>query len=306
MMQVSHENIPSTWRIARERIIVLDQPCLIGILNVTPDSFSDGGVHHGPHSGLGAALRMIEEGASIIDVGGESTRPGAERVPADEQIRRVVPVIEQIRKHSDVLVTIDTTLGAVARAAFDAGADAINDVAAGTEDDGIFTLAAERQCGIILMHRLLRPEQDSFSDQYTSEGDMPHYDDVVVTVRDFLAERARAAIRAGIDPEAIVIDPGLGFGKTVEQNYELIARVDELMQLGYPVLSAASRKSFLGAVSGVARPADRVAGSVAVSVAQWMSGVRLFRVHDVAAHRQALSVAVAAATAAHRARIART
>lgn len=292
-------NVPSAWRIASRRLIELDRPRLMGILNITPDSFSDGGLHHGPRSGVGAALRMIEEGASMIDVGGESTRPGAERVPAEEQINRVVPVIEQIRLHSDVPISIDTTLSKVARAAIDAGADAINDVAAGTEDDDIFALAAERHCGLVLMHRRDRPQDDSYSDQYAAGG-TPSYDDVVTAVRDFLAERARVAINAGVSPEAIVIDPGLGFGKTVEQNFQLIARTSELVELGYPVLSAASRKSFIGAVTGVEQPSDRAAGSVAVSVMHWASGVRLFRVHDVASHRHALSVA--AAVTAHQRR----
>lgn len=284
-------NMPSVWRITSERMIELDRPQLMGILNITPDSFSDGGLHHGPRSGLGAALRMIEEGVAIVDVGGESTRPGAERVPADEQIERVVPVIEQIRLHSEIPISIDTTLSAVARAAIDAGADAINDVAAGTEDDGIFALAAERQCGLVLMHRREHPPDDSYSDQYDAGGAAPRYTDVTATVCAFLAERARAAVEAGVHPEAIVIDPGLGFGKTVEQNYQLIARTAELVDLGYPVLSAASRKSFIGAVSGVERPADRAVGSIAVSIMQWINGVRLFRVHDVAWHRQALAVA---------------
>jgi len=292
------------WRVTHDRSITLDRPRLIGILNVTPDSFSDGGLHHGPRSGLGAALRMAEEGAAVIDVGGESTRPGASRVSATEQIDRVVPVIEQIRHHSDMPITIDTTRSAVARAALDAGADAINDVSAGMEDDGMFALAAERQCGIILMHRRVPPDQDAFSDQYAQGDDRPVYDDVVTSVLAFLSERAGAAVQAGVHPEAIVIDPGLGFGKTVAQNYELIARTRELLKEGFPVLSAASRKSFVGAVSGVEKAADRTAGSVAVSVCHWMAGVRLFRVHDVAAHHQALAVAEAAT--APRPRAART
>jgi dihydropteroate synthase len=286
-------NIPSAWRITSTREIALDQPRLMGILNVTPDSFSDGGLHVQPDAAYSAAMGMIEAGATIIDIGGESTRPGAERVSTLEQIRRVVPVIEQIRRQSDVAITIDTTVSEVARAALEAGANAINDVAAGTEDTGIFALAAERQCGIILMHRRTRPEADSYSHQYAKTDARPVYDDVVAAVRDFLADRARAAIDAGIDAAAIVIDPGLGFGKTVEQNYQLIARTSELLTLGYPVLSAASRKSFIGAVSGVEKPADRVAGSMAVSVSHFISGVRLFRVHDVAAHRHALAVAAA-------------
>jgi dihydropteroate synthase len=274
------------WRISDDRVLALDEPRLIGVLNATPDSFSDGGMYPSIDAQLGAALRFVEEGAEIIDIG-ESTRPGAARVGEAEQIDRTIPVIEELRLCSDVLISIDTTRSAVARAALEAGANIINDQAAGLEDERMLPLAAERGCGLILMHRLAPPPEDSYSHQYEQE---PEYADVVATVREFLLGRCIAAETAGVAREALVIDPGLGFGKSVEQNYRLIARSAELLATGYPVLGAASRKSFIGAVSGVKLPRDRLIGSVAAGVAQYLAGVRLFRVHDVAAHRQALAV----------------
>jgi dihydropteroate synthase len=270
----------------------------MGILNITPDSFSDGGRHMTPAAALGSAMRMIEEGACIIDVGGESTRPGALPVSAQEQIDRTAPVIEQIRDDNDIAISIDTTQSAVAKAALDAGANIINDVSAGRDDDGMLELAASRRCGLILMHRRVQPQQDSFSDQHI---EAPAYDDddVVAEMQAFLLERAAAAEAAGVPRQSIVLDPGLGFGKNVQQNFELIARAGELTALGYPILGAASRKSFIGAVTGVELPRDRVAGSVAVAVELFNRGVHLFRVHDVAAHAQALAVARAVRACKH-------
>lgn len=278
----------SIWRCGEHQTILGGRAVLMGILNVTPDSFSDGGLHTDVQAAAAAGVAMVGEGASIIDVGGESTRPGAQRVDAAEQIRRVVPVIEALRSRCDAMISIDTTLSEVARAAVDAGACIINDVAAGQEDAGVFDLATERGCGLVLMHRRFAPQDDSYSDEYEKP---PAYDDVVATVQAFLISRCEAAMAAGVQRERIAIDPGLGFGKSVDQNYELLRRMDELAATGYPVLCAASRKSFIGAASGVSEPRQRVAGSVAGSVAAYMAGVRLFRVHDVAAHREALEVA---------------
>jgi dihydropteroate synthase len=222
---------------------------------------------------------MKEAGARVVDVGGESTRPGAAPVEDDEQIRRTQPVIKAIRRRFDresLLISIDTTRTRVAEAALETGADIINDVSAGRDDDRMFALAAAGRCGLILMHRLRSPERDSYSHQY--ETSPPEYGgDVFGDVRQFLLDRCEAASRFGVRRDAMVIDPGLGFGKTVQQNFELIGRTDELIALGFPVLSAASRKSFIGAVSGVSQPTARVAGSVAVSEE----------------HRQALAVAAA-------------
>ncbi len=287
-------NTGRSWRVAPGTSLSLDEPRLMGVLNVTPDSFSDGGAYARVEPAVDRGLRLVDEGACIIDVGGESVRPGARRVGVQEQIQRTVPVIERLRSHTSTLISIDTTKSAVARAALEAGADIINDVAAGCEDEQMLPLAAARRCGLVLMHRRVPPEADAYSDCYVEE---PGYDDVVATVRRFLIERCDAALARGVERPAIVIDPGLGFGKTVEQNYQLIAKIGDLVSEGYPVLSGSSRKSFVGAVSGVEDPARRVVGSTAVSVAHWLAGVRLFRVHDVAAHREALAVSQAIAPA---------
>lgn len=275
------------WRVAANRELRLDASRLMGILNVTPDSFSDGGAFASPEPAYEHGRRMIDEGAAVIDIGGESTRPGAERVDSDEQIRRVCPVIERLRAASDVIITVDTTRADVARAALDAGAHAINDVAAGLEDDAMFDLAASRGCGLILMHRMLPPEEDAYSDTYTAP---PIEGDVVREVRSFLVERASRAIGAGVPPTSIMLDPGLGFGKTVRQNYELMARGTELLAIGRPLLWGVSRKSFIGRVTGVETPKARLAGSLAAMSLLASAQSALFRVHDVGPHREALAV----------------
>ncbi|MDG2423870.1 MAG: dihydropteroate synthase [Phycisphaerales bacterium] len=277
------------WRLSPKLTIALDQPRLMGILNITPDSFSDGGRYSTPESAVQRVLEMKSEGADLIDVGGESTRPGAERVGAEEQIDRVIPVIEGIRCHTDIPISIDTTQAEVAQAAIKAGANAINDVAAGLEDDEMLSLAGRLGCGLILMHRLLPPDQDSYS---TSYDDPPVYRDVVQEVRDFLQTRADAAKAAGVDASSIVLDPGLGFGKTVDQNWQLIRESRQLSEGGYPLLGAASRKSFLAAICGGSDvpPARRGPASVAASQMQYLGGIRLFRVHDVALHAQGLGL----------------
>lgn len=279
------------WQVGPARMLSLDQPRLMGVLNVTPDSFSDGGQFLDPEAAVKHALEMVEQGAAIIDVGGESTRPGAARVPADEQIRRVVPIIERIRaRDADILISVDTTLGEVARAAIEAGANILNDVAAGNEDASLLDLAAAHGLGLVLMHRVRPPDADVFSHQYRQA---PIAEDVVEAVRRFLLERAQVARDRGVAAAQIVLDPGLGFGKSVAQNFELIARMRELIALGYPILGAASRKSFLGRAAGIERASDRDVASVGAAVCMFERGVRLFRVHDVPRHGEALSVAAA-------------
>jgi dihydropteroate synthase len=279
------------WRI-RGGVIDLAKPRFVGILNITPNSFSDGGEYLDPGAAFDRAHDLVESGADLIDIGGESTRPGSERVDASEQIRRVVPVIRAIRDNGlETPISIDTTLADVAEAALDAGASIINDIAAGTESAGVLDLAARTGAGLILMHRLLAPDAPAGRSVYPTQPD--YAGGVVGSVRAYLHDRANAAVDAGVDPASIVVDPGLGFGKSVDQNYQLIAGTGEILALGYPVLSAASRKSFIGAVTGVEHAADRIAGSVAISVAHFNMGVRLFRVHDVGEHRQALAVAAA-------------
>ncbi|MHC5024607.1 MAG: dihydropteroate synthase [Planctomycetota bacterium] len=285
---------PAPWLVGRGRRLCLDEPRLIGIVNVTPDSFSDGGELETVEAAIERSLAMVDAGAAIIDIGGESSRPGAASVDADEQIRRTEPVIRGVRARSDVLLSIDTTRAPVARSALDAGADIINDVSAGLDDESMFDLAADRGCGLILMHRRARPHAEQYSHEYDQP---PAYEDVVETVCAFLRERVAAATSRGVDGASIVVDPGLGFGKTVQQNLELIGRTAELLDLGHPVLGAASRKSFLGAATGTELPRDRDAASVATTCLQYVGGVRLFRVHDVAAHRQAVLVTRAALAA---------
>lgn len=281
------------WRYGSRGVLLLDRARVVAILNVTPDSFSDGGKLATPEAAASAAAIAVERGAAMLDIGGESTRPGAARVNAEEQIARVVPAIRAIREMGGaagaVPISVDTTLSSVARAALDAGADAINDVSAGVEDEGILCLAAERGAGVALMHRLRPPGEDAYSDRYREP---PRYGDVVSEVRGFLLARARRAMELGVGRESIVIDPGLGFGKSVEDNVTLVRRMDELVGTGLAVLGAASRKSFVGRVAKgrESEPTERLWGSLAFAAAMHARGVRLFRVHDVAEHVEVMRV----------------
>jgi dihydropteroate synthase len=279
---------PRFWPVGPDRVLALEPFVLMGVVNATPDSFSDGGQFASAEEAAQHALGLVEQGAHIVDIGGESTRPGAARVSADEQIARVVPVIARIRARSGVAISVDTTLAAVAEAALEAGADIVNDVSAGTDDPAMLPLVARRGAGYVLMHRLAPPGEDSYSDRYATA---PVYDDVVRDVASWLLSRVELATAAGVARDAIAIDPGLGFGKSVSQNYELLARTSELAALGFPVLVGASRKSFLGAVSGRSDPEQRIVGSVVAAVAAYGGGARVIRAHDVGAHREALLVA---------------
>lgn len=277
----------TTWDVGPQRRLEIGRPLLMGIVNVTPDSFSDGGAFLDPSRAVEHALQLVDEGAAIVDVGGESTRPGAARIAPREQAERVCPVIEALRAQSDVLISVDTTRRDVAAAAFDAGATIVNDVSAGTEDPEIFGVVAERGGAIVLMHRLRAPGEDHYSDRYESP---PAYTDVVREVATFLRERAEAAVAAGIEPGAIAVDPGFGFGKNVEQNFALLTRLGEVVDGGRPVVCGVSRKSFIGAVAGIEDPAERLPGSLAAALACARAGAAVLRIHDVAAHRQALVV----------------
>lgn len=283
------------WRLAPGRAIPLDRPRVMAILNTTPDSFSDPGIHLDPVRALASARAFVRDGADILDIGAESTRPGAQSVDADEQRRRLLPVIRAIRADGITTpITVDTTRSAVAEPALDAGADAINDVSGGEEDPAILRLAARRQCGLILMHRLRPPERDRFSDAYETP---PVYADVVEEVLDALRAHAGRAIAAGCHRASIVLDPGLGFGKTVEQNVELVRAAPRLGALGFPILGAASRKSFVARLSMSEHdtepppPEDRLPASIAFSIALLAGGVRLFRVHDIREQARALRAA---------------
>jgi len=275
------------------------RPRVMAILNITPDSFADGGKHLAVADALAAAVRCVDEGAAMLDVGGESTKPGSHAVSEADQITRVVPVIRAIRASSHAVaktsISIDTTRAAVAAAALDAGANAVNDISAGTDDAQMLPLIARHRCGVILMHRLVAPARDSFSDAYAKP---PHYDDVVTTVRDYLLARATAALAAGISKDCVMLDPGLGFGKSVDDNLRLIAATPTLAATGYPILSGLSRKSFVGRVSlhRDSTPAERLEGTLALSVLHYQLGCRLFRVHDVQPHVRALAAAEAMTT----------
>ncbi len=261
---------------------------VMGIVNVTPDSFSDGGRYLDADAAIAHGLELAAQGAAIIDVGGESTRPGAEPVTETEELRRVVPVIEALRAAlPDTRISVDTCKAAVARAALDAGAEIVNDVTALRGDPEMAALVAERGVTVCLMHMQGEPR--------TMQDD-PHYDDVVGEVAQFLAERLAAAVAAGVAAERVILDPGIGFGKTVDHNLELLHRLDELVALGRPLLIGTSRKSFLGRLTG-REVDDRLAGTIATNVIAFERGARIFRVHDVGSVHDALTVAAATVAA---------
>jgi dihydropteroate synthase len=259
------------------------RPSVMGVVNVTPDSFSDGGVNFDPDDAAASARRMLEEGAAIVDVGGESTRPGSEGVTADEELRRVLPVLERLA--GAVPVSIDTSKAEVARAAIAAGAELVNDVTALRADPELAGVVADSGTYLCLMHMLGEPR--------TMQVD-PRYDDVVSEVAAFLDERLRFAVAAGIAEERICLDPGIGFGKTVEHNFELIRRLDELAALGRPILVGISRKSSLGKLLGDPQATTgTAAASVGAAIAAYERGATILRVHDVREHVEALTAAAA-------------
>jgi dihydropteroate synthase len=252
---------------------------VMGIVNVTPDSFSDGGTYLEADAAIAHGRDLLAAGADLVDVGGESTRPGAAAVGAAEEIARVTPVIEALASDG-ATVSVDTSKAAVAEAALSAGAGIVNDVTA-LADPGMAAICAARGPGLVLMHMKGTPR---------TMQDNPVYEDVVIEVREFLAERLRFAVDAGIDEETIWLDPGIGFGKTVEHNLELIARLGELADLGRPIVIGASRKNFIGAITG-REVGDRLGGSIATNVLGLANGAEVLRVHDVAETIQALRVA---------------
>jgi dihydropteroate synthase len=258
-------------------------PVLVGVLNVTPDSFSDGGDFFDPERAAVRAAAMMDEGAQILDVGGESTRPGADPVAPDNESQRVVPVIREVMaERPEAIVAIDTYRAGTAEAALQAGASIVNDVSALRGDPRMADKVAEARCPVILMHMLGEPK---------TMQRHPRYDDVVREVRDFLAGRAERAVAAGVEEEKIILDPGIGFGKTLEHNLALLRHLDSLVELGFPVLVGASRKTFIGKITGVNEARDRIFGSVAANVIACSRGATFFRVHDVRANKEALAVA---------------
>ena len=273
----------SVWR-CRDRAISLDRPRIMGILNVTPDSFSDGGRWLTPEAAVQRGLKLVEEGADILDIGGESTRPGAAGVPVDEELRRVAPVIEALaRQASSVPLSVDTRHAAVARAALAAGAEIVNDVSA-LADPEMAAVVRDSGAGLVLMHSRGLPADNVRE---------PRYADAVTEVYDFLADRMAAAMAAGIGRGRIAVDPGIGFGKTAAHNLALLGALERLAGLA-PVLVGASRKRFIGEITDAA-VGDRLPGSLAVALWSVTHGASVLRVHDVAATRAALRMAAALA-----------
>lgn len=259
-------------------------PVIMGILNITPDSFSDGGQYMDIEAAVNHAKDMVREGASIIDIGGESTQPGSERISTEEQLNRVLEIVRNCREiiPDDIQISIDTTRSVVAEAAIDAGANIINDISAGRDDPEIIQLVAEKRLDYVLMHMLGTPE--------TMQDD-PCYDDVTLDVKQFLLERAEVAIKAGVSDDKIILDPGIGFGKTRDHNLQLLRELNDLVITGFPVLLGTSRKRFMGAICKDTNPENLVAATCATTTLGVMAGVKYFRVHDVKENRQAADIA---------------
>ncbi len=270
------------WRCRDRTLNLREHPLIMGIVNATPDSFSDGGEYFDCEAAGKHALRLVAEGADIIDIGGESTRPGASPVAEREQIRRTVPVIRSLTDVSDVTVSIDTRLAAVARSALEAGAHIVNDVSALTADVKMASLVRDYGAGVVLMHMQGDP---------ATMQDQPMYHDVVAEISSFLKRRTEIALGAGIDAAQIVVDPGIGFGKTSQHNLALLSHLDRIAEGNRPLLVGLSRKRFLGILTGDRPPRERVAaGLAATAIAVWQ-GASVIRTHDVAATRDAVAVA---------------
>jgi dihydropteroate synthase len=265
--------------------VPMDKPAIMGILNVTPDSFSDGGQFCTRDAGLVQANRMITAGADILDIGGESTRPGADFVDPAQEVERTAPVISAIRETSEIPISIDTRKGAVADAAIAAGATMVNDVSGLSFDPQLSDIISKNDVPACIMHAQGDPK---------TMQESPEYNDVILDVFDYLAGRIDIAIAAGIDRENIIVDPGIGFGKTSDHNLALLRSLSVFHGLGCPILLGASRKRFIGTIGNAQDPADRVAGSVAVTLAGLAQGVQIHRVHDVFENRQAVSLWAAA------------
>lgn len=270
------------WQTSRRKIL-LDRPLVMGVLNVTPDSFSDGGKFSSVDAAIARAEEMIAEGVDIIDIGGESTRPGSERVPTDEEIRRTVPVIEAILKRFDVAISIDTSKSEVARAAVEAGAEIINDISGLRLDERIAEVAAEHKTGLVLMH-----SRGDFATMHTQ----PPVDDIMAEVMADFTRAIKTAAKYKIAPEMIALDIGIGFGKTFEQNLELVAKLDKIIERfpRFPFVIGTSRKSFIGKILDGAPADERLIGSItSIAVAVW-NGARIVRVHDVKETVEAVTV----------------
>ena len=270
------------WNTGRRTFDLANRGVIMGVINVTPDSFSDGGNFISVDAAVEHGLRLAEEGAEILDIGGESTRPGAASVSVEEELRRVIPVIEELSGKTSAALSIDTSKASVAHAAVAAGAEIINDVTALRGDDDMARVASESGCAVVLMHMRGTPQ--------TMQQD-PHYDDIVAEVADHLAERIAAARAAGIAADRIAIDPGIGFGKTVEHNLQLIAGLGRFAALDHPVLLGVSRKSFLATAAQCPNVEDRDVPTAVLTAEGYRLGARIFRVHAVRPNVQALRLA---------------
>lgn len=271
---------PAPVLLMRGRRLVLDRPLVMGVLNVTPDSFSDGGLYLDPGAAVKHALEMVDEGADLIDIGAESSRPGAEPVSEAEELRRLVPVVQEVCRRVAVPVSVDTTKAVVARQALDAGAAMINDISALEADPAMAGIVAKAGAGLVLMHMQGTPQTMQRA---------PRYGDIVAEVREFLRRRMQAAVEAGIAADQILLDPGIGFGKNLEQNLILLDRLDAFQSLGRPMLVGASRKAFIGEVLG-RRAGDRLLGTAAAVAAAVLRGAGVVRVHDVRAMQDVVRV----------------
>jgi dihydropteroate synthase len=267
------------WKVRGQSLDLTQRALLMGIVNVTPDSFSDGGSFHDPRAACKQGLKLVEEGADILDIGGESTRPGSHSVPLEEEIQRVIPVIERLRRETKALISIDTNKAPVAQAAMDAGADIINDITGLRGDENMPRVVSQSGAGVIIMHMKGTPR---------TMQDAPAYQDIMSEIGDFFRQSVALALSFGIDPMSIALDPGIGFGKTPEHNRQLLAGIGSFAKTGHPILIGASRKSFLGWLAGSTAMEDRFWPGVATTSLCRERGARIFRVHDVKPHHDAL------------------
>lgn len=270
-----------TLDVRGQKLTIGPNPWIAGILNVTPDSFSDGGKFIEPERAVERALQMVEQGARIVDIGGESSRPGSKEVPEDEELARVMPVIKKLRPLTSALISIDTRKSKVARAALEEGADLVNDISAMRHDPGLAGVVAAAGVPVVLMHMLGTPETMQLN---------PRYDDLLSEIRDFFLERIKKAEEQGIAADRIIIDPGIGFGKNLNHNLTLLNRLDYFLDLRKPILIGPSRKSFIGQI--LEEPVEhRLEGTLAAAVLGWLRGAAIIRVHDVLETKRALLVA---------------
>src|SRR5438067_3343682 len=272
------------WKVGDQIVDLSKRGMIMGVLNVTPDSFSDGGEFFPIDAAIARGVQIASEGADILDIGGESTRPGAEPIPAKEELQRVIPVIEKLRPKIDIPISIDTSKSEVANAALDAGATIINDVTAGRGDEGMLPLAAKRKAALVLMHMQGGPR---------TMQENPHYQDVVAEVADIFRQQYARALDCGVDPMAIAFDPGVGFGKTPEHNLTLLKNLDQLRGHDRPLVVGVSRKHFLGKLIGVDEMSARVAPTAALTSILRSRGADVLRVHDVKENVAALRIAEA-------------